>query len=49
MVPGLLQTADYARAVTRASLDGLPSGQLDSLVEVRLARQGCCAAIRRFG
>ncbi|GAA3007765.1 MULTISPECIES: helix-turn-helix transcriptional regulator [Streptomyces] len=40
VVPGLLQTADYARAVTRASLDGLPSGQLDSLVEVRLARQG---------
>src|SRR5690349_15052933 len=40
VVPGLLQTADYARAVTRASLDGLPSGQLDSLVEVRLTRQG---------
>ncbi|MFJ3088900.1 helix-turn-helix domain-containing protein [Streptomyces sp. NPDC086838] len=40
VVPGLLQTADYARAVTLASLDGLPSGQLDSLVEVRLARQG---------
>ncbi|MBW5258411.1 DUF5753 domain-containing protein, partial [Streptomyces poriferorum] len=40
VVPGLLQTAGYARAVTRASLDGLPTGQLDSLVEVRLARQG---------
>lgn len=40
VVPGLLQTAGYARAVTRSSLDGLPSGQLDSLVEVRLARQG---------
>ena len=40
VVPGLLQTADYARAVTRASLGGLPTGQLDSLVEVRLARQG---------
>ncbi|THA77031.1 XRE family transcriptional regulator [Streptomyces sp. A0642] len=40
VVPGLLQTADYARAVTRATLDGLPVGQLDSLVEVRLARQG---------
>ncbi|MFE3519571.1 helix-turn-helix domain-containing protein [Streptomyces sp. NPDC059166] len=40
VVPGLLQTADYARAVTRSSLDGLPSAQLDSLVEVRLARQG---------
>lgn len=42
VVPGLLQTADYARAVTRSSLDGLPPAQLDSLVEVRLARQGCC-------
>ncbi|MGW4230854.1 helix-turn-helix domain-containing protein [Streptomyces sp. NPDC004980] len=40
VVPGLLQTADYARAVTRSSLDGLPPAQLDSLVEVRLARQG---------
>ncbi|MEU3223007.1 helix-turn-helix transcriptional regulator [Streptomyces sp. NPDC006976] len=40
VVPGLLQTADYARAVTRASLDGLPAGQVDSLVEVRLTRQG---------
>ncbi|HEY9439818.1 MAG TPA: helix-turn-helix transcriptional regulator [Streptomyces sp.] len=40
VVPGLLQTADYARAVTRASLDGLPPDRLDSLVEVRLARQG---------
>ncbi|MER5895573.1 helix-turn-helix transcriptional regulator [Streptomyces sp. NPDC001876] len=40
VVPGLLQTAGYARAVTRSSLDGLPPGQLDSLVEVRLARQG---------
>ncbi|MCX5414180.1 helix-turn-helix transcriptional regulator [Streptomyces sp. NBC_00059] len=39
VVPGLLQTADYARAVTRSSLDGLPPAQLDSLVEVRLARQ----------
>lgn len=40
VVPGLLQTAGYARAVTESSLDGLPPGQLDSLVEVRLARQG---------
>ncbi|MEU0128443.1 MULTISPECIES: helix-turn-helix transcriptional regulator [unclassified Streptomyces] len=39
VVPGLLQTADYARAVTRSSLDGLPPSALDSLVEVRLARQ----------
>ncbi|WP_432104221.1 helix-turn-helix domain-containing protein [Streptomyces sp. bgisy091] len=46
VVPGLLQTADYARAVTRSSLDGLPSAQLDSLVEVRLARQSVLRAPR---
>ncbi|MFD4693580.1 helix-turn-helix domain-containing protein [Streptomyces sp. NPDC058463] len=46
VVPGLLQTAGYARAVTRSSLDGLPPGQLDSLVEVRLARQGVLYAQR---
>lgn len=39
VVPGLLQTPDYARAVTRAALDGLPATTVDSLVEVRLARQ----------
>lgn len=39
VVPGLLQTPDYARAVTRAALDGLPDEQVDALVEVRLARQ----------
>jgi transcriptional regulator with XRE-family HTH domain len=38
-VPGLLQTADYARAVTRAALPELPQDTLGSLVEVRLARQ----------
>ncbi|MEV0095463.1 helix-turn-helix transcriptional regulator [Streptomyces sp. NPDC050738] len=39
-VPGLLQTPDYARAVTRASLEHLPKDTVDSLVDVRLARQG---------
>ncbi|MER7171948.1 helix-turn-helix domain-containing protein [Streptomyces mesophilus] len=39
VVPGLLQTPEYARAVTRAALDGLPEGQVDELVQVRLARQ----------
>ncbi|WP_306338604.1 helix-turn-helix transcriptional regulator [Streptomyces sp. KL118A] len=39
VVPGLLQTPDYARAVTRAALGGLPEKQVDALVEVRLARQ----------
>ncbi|AXG76658.1 helix-turn-helix domain-containing protein [Streptomyces paludis] len=39
VVPGLLQTPGYARAVTRAALDGLPASTVDALVEVRLARQ----------
>jgi hypothetical protein len=39
VVPGLLQTPEYARAVTRAAADGLPDERLDTLVEVRLARQ----------
>ena len=39
VVPGLLQTPDYARAVTRAAAGGLEDADLDALVEVRLARQ----------
>ncbi|KOG38614.1 helix-turn-helix domain-containing protein [Streptomyces resistomycificus] len=39
VVPGLLQTPEYARAVTRAAVDGLDEEKLDALVEVRLARQ----------
>ncbi|MEU0071984.1 helix-turn-helix transcriptional regulator [Streptomyces sp. NPDC006332] len=39
VVPGLLQTAQYARAVTRAAVDGLDEERVDALVEVRLARQ----------
>jgi hypothetical protein len=39
VVPGLLQTPEYAREVTRAALDGLPDGKVNALVEVRLARQ----------
>ncbi|MFD7705542.1 helix-turn-helix domain-containing protein [Streptomyces sp. NPDC059786] len=39
VVPGLLQTPAYARAVTRAALGGLDDRKLDALVEVRLARQ----------
>ncbi|MEV5314237.1 MULTISPECIES: helix-turn-helix transcriptional regulator [unclassified Streptomyces] len=39
VVPGLLQTPDYARAVTRAAVEGLDEDGLDALVEVRLARQ----------
>ncbi|MGW0337695.1 helix-turn-helix domain-containing protein [Streptomyces sp. NPDC003011] len=39
VVPGLLQTPEYARAVTRAAVDGLDEERVDALVEVRLARQ----------
>ncbi|MFD7136897.1 helix-turn-helix domain-containing protein [Streptomyces sp. NPDC059894] len=39
VVPGLLQTPEYARAVTRAAVEGADADQLDTLVEVRLARQ----------
>ncbi|KAA0942374.1 helix-turn-helix domain-containing protein [Streptomyces apricus] len=43
VVPGLLQTREYARAVTRAAVGAAPDGGTDALVEelvkVRLARQ----------
>jgi transcriptional regulator with XRE-family HTH domain len=41
VVPGLLQTPEYARAVTGAAVGGLrePDERLDALVQVRLARQ----------
>ncbi|WP_369269641.1 helix-turn-helix domain-containing protein [Streptomyces sp. R11] len=41
VVPGLLQTPEYARAVTRAAVGGLDDAdeRLDALVAVRLARQ----------
>ncbi|MEU9245147.1 helix-turn-helix transcriptional regulator [Streptomyces shenzhenensis] len=39
VVPGLLQTPEYARAVTRAAVDRRDDEALDTLVEVRLARQ----------
>ncbi|GGY31597.1 helix-turn-helix domain-containing protein [Streptomyces djakartensis] len=39
VVPGLLQTPEYARAVTQAAVEGLSEERLDTLVEVRLARQ----------
>ncbi|WP_217242045.1 helix-turn-helix transcriptional regulator [Streptomyces sp. AC555_RSS877] len=39
VVPGLLQTPEYARAVTKAAVGGLDDEKLDALVRVRLARQ----------
>ncbi|HEV7897008.1 MAG TPA: helix-turn-helix transcriptional regulator [Planosporangium sp.] len=44
LVPGLLQTEDYARAVIRAALPDLPDEQVDRRVEVRMERQGRFAA-----
>ncbi|MDH6111638.1 transcriptional regulator with XRE-family HTH domain [Kitasatospora sp. MAP12-15] len=45
LIPGLLQTSEYARAVTRGLQPDTPPDQLDALVSVRLARQN--AALRR--
>ncbi len=39
LVPGLLQTEDYARAIATASLDYISREQQDQFVEARLARQ----------
>ncbi|MFI1411892.1 helix-turn-helix domain-containing protein [Streptomyces sp. NPDC020707] len=39
VVPGLLQTPEYAREVTRAVVGWTHGGKVDTLVEVRLARQ----------
>ncbi|RLU81164.1 transcriptional regulator [Streptomyces griseocarneus] len=39
VVPGLLQTPAYARAVTRAALNDPPPEQVEKLVRVRMARQ----------
>ncbi|MFI5618610.1 helix-turn-helix domain-containing protein [Streptomyces sp. NPDC051567] len=44
VVPGLLQTAGYARAVTRSALGGASGPQVDALVDVRLARQAVLRA-----
>jgi hypothetical protein len=38
-VPGLLQTADYARAVTLLGHADAPAGQIERRVQLRLARQ----------
>ncbi|MCQ4207875.1 helix-turn-helix domain-containing protein [Streptomyces longispororuber] len=44
VVPGLLQTPEYARAVTRSVLDGMSERHIEALVEVRLARQSVLQA-----
>ncbi len=45
LVPGLLQTPDYARAIIRALKPDRPPDDVHALVEVRLARQN--AALNR--
>ncbi|MEV0278913.1 helix-turn-helix transcriptional regulator [Streptomyces sp. NPDC050610] len=39
VVPGLFQTPEYARAVTRAALGDPPNEQVEELVAVRMTRQ----------
>jgi transcriptional regulator with XRE-family HTH domain len=39
LIPGLLQTADYARAVIRAGFPGETMEEIDRRVEIRLERQ----------
>ncbi|MGW6461630.1 helix-turn-helix domain-containing protein [Streptomyces sp. NPDC055078] len=46
VVPGLLQTPRYARAVTRTTLADLPRATADSLAEVRITRQAVLRAER---
>ncbi|NBM17691.1 helix-turn-helix transcriptional regulator [Streptomyces sp. GC420] len=46
VVPGLLQTRGYATAVTRAVLRDLPEDQLETVVDVRLARQAVLSTER---
>lgn len=40
MIPGLLQTPEYARAIINATGNGLSDDQVDALVASRMARQG---------
>jgi transcriptional regulator with XRE-family HTH domain len=43
-VPGLLQTADYARAVTALDHRSAPAGQIEQRVQLRLTRQQLLAS-----
>lgn len=46
MIPGLLQTAEYASAVIRATAAGLSDHQIDEMVASRMARQGLLTRTR---
>jgi transcriptional regulator with XRE-family HTH domain len=39
IVPGLMQTPDYARAMHEANVPEIPPGRIEQLIEVRLTRQ----------
>ncbi|MBG0825179.1 helix-turn-helix domain-containing protein [Planomonospora sp. ID91781] len=43
VLPGLLQTEDYARAVIRAGLVLSPPGEVEHRIEIRMARQSVLA------
>jgi transcriptional regulator with XRE-family HTH domain len=46
-VPGLFQTGDYARAVTRLGHQTAPDGEIERRVRLRLARQDLLSRTRR--
>jgi transcriptional regulator with XRE-family HTH domain len=46
-VPGLFQTGDYARAVTRLGHQTAPGGEIERRVRLRLARQDLLSRTRR--
>jgi len=46
MMPGLLQTAEYARAIIQATGSGFSDDQLDTMVTSRLSRQGLLSRSR---
>ncbi|GAA1802146.1 helix-turn-helix transcriptional regulator [Planosporangium flavigriseum] len=48
VVPGLLQTENYARSVIHSGRPDLPAAQVDRRVEVRMERQGRLAEGLRF-
>jgi transcriptional regulator with XRE-family HTH domain len=49
VIPGLLQTPEYAKAVITATGDGLSTDQVDALVASRMARQGLLSRSEPLG
>jgi hypothetical protein len=46
MMPGLLQTAEYAQAIIRATASGISDDQIDTLIASRMSRQGLLSRSR---